>query len=580
MNKPFGLQLHTVDIALVVAYFLIMISIGIFFSKRIRNLRDYFGGGGQVPWWLSGFSFYMTTFSAFGFVIYSQLAYKHGWTAITVSWMSTLGAMISAWFFAASWRRAAKTSALEFVEERFGILMRQGLAWLNIPLRTVDNGLKLFVIGTLVSGVLGFGEDYVLLAILFSGTIVFLYTVLGGLWAVLVTDFVQAIVMICAVAILLPLALYEVGGFDDLVSKAPEGFFSLTNEEFTVGYLAAWVVLLALNYSSSWSLVQRYYSVATDRDARKVGYLVAFLHFAITPMMFLPAIAARVLYPGLTDTETEQIYAMLCRNLLPVGMIGMLISAMFAATMSMVSSEYNAIASVMTNDIYARFVERDAAPKRLVAIGRLTTVIIGACCLGVAYIVWANPEGRNLFDIMVKVFSIFLPPIAIPMLAGITSRKTSNAGGLLGLALGMGAGLVGFALSQTSDTFAILNENQFMIPTTVGASLIGLIVGTWMAPSSEKEKRRIDAFFAGMEETPTDPGTGTSENGDKVSPLPIIGFSIALMGILLTGLTGFTEPIREGWVSVTVGLILTLLGVVLWRIDRNLRSVELVPTNE
>lgn len=563
------MTLHTVDIVLIVAYFVVMIGIGVYFSRKIRNIRDFFGGGGHVPWWLSGFSFYMTTFSAFGFVIYSQLAYKHGWTAITVSWMATLGALLSARLFAAHWRRAARTSALEFVEDRFGPLMRQGLVWLNVPLRTIDNGLKLFVIGVLVSGVSGFGDDYVLHAILFSGVIVFLYTVMGGLWAVLVTDFVQAIVMLAAVVVLLPLALIRAGGLDDLIEKSPEGFFNMTNETYTIPYLAAWVVLLALNYSSSWALVQRYYSVPTDADARKTGYLVAFLHFVVTPMMFLPAMAARLIFPDLSDAETEQVYALLCRTLLPVGMIGMLISAMFAATMSMISSEYNAIASVMTNDIYKRLIKPDASPRELVFVGRLTTVAIGALCIVIALFIWANPEGRNLFDLMVKIFALFLPPIAVPMIAGLISRRVSNVGGLGSLIFGMTVGLVAFVLSLNFETFAFFKLNQYMIPTTVGASLLGLIVGTLLVPSTQSERIRIDAFFETM---------GRRSRGEKDededqappahSPLPVIGFSIGVLGAILLFLTLATETLEAGKVSEIVGGFLIFLGGCFWWAER------------
>ncbi len=570
-------SLHVADLVLLAAYFLIMLSIGVHFSRKVKSLHEFFGGGSRVPWWLSGFSFYMTSFSAFAFVIYSQLAYKHGWVAITVSWMASLGAIISAHFFACPWRRAVKTSPLEFVEGRFGVLMRQGLVWLNIPLRIIDNGLKLFVIGSLVSSVLGFGEDSTMAFILFSGIIVFMYTVLGGLWAVVVTDFVQAIIMLVAVVILLPLALSQVGGVAGLFEKTPKGFFNLTNETFTVGYLIAWVVLLALNYSSSWSLVQRYYSVATDKDAKKVGYLVAFLHFIVTPMMYLPAMAAKVFYPDLSETQTEQVYGMICKDLLPVGMIGMLISAMFAATMSTLSGEYNAIASVMTSDVYLRHVDPKASTGKLLLVGRITTVIVGICCFAVAFIVWMNPDGRNLFDVMVKVFSVFLPPIAVPMLAGLVTQKVSNAGGLLGLVLGIAAGLTAFILSQFFDTCSFLKDNQYMIPTTIGASLTGIVLGTMLVPVSGREAEKIADFFTSMNAEPVTQTADSVKNDEGISPIPVIGYSIGTLGLILFILILATVSLSEGWLSLIVGLFLALLGYFLWFLDSKRKNIQKYP---
>lgn len=559
---------HTADLILLVAYFVVMLFIGLYFSQKVKSVHEFFGGGSRVPWWLSGFSFYMTSFSAFAFVIYSQLAYKYGWTAITVSWMAIFGAILSARFFASRWRRAARTSPLEFVEKRFGEMMRQGLVWLNIPLRIIDNGLKLFVIGSLVSAVLGYGDDSILTFILFSGIIVFMYTVMGGLWAVVVTDFVQAIIMLVAIIVLLPLALYRVGGLHNLFDKAPDGFFNLTNETFTVGYLVAWVILLALNYSSSWSLVQRYYSVETDTDARKVGYLVAFLHFIVTPMMYLPAIAARVIYPDLSESQTEQIYGIICRDLLPVGMIGLLISGMFAATMSTLSGEYNAIASVMTNDVYLRYIDPQTSSGRLLLVGRVTTVIAGIFSIAVALVVWMNPEGRNLFDLMVKVFSIFLPPIAVPMLAGLVSRKVSNWGGLLGLILGIMTGLIAFILSQCFNNFSFLKDNQYMIPTTISASFLGIVIGSIWAPPSEKEAIKIDEFFRQMN-MPSVTSTSTPQQSDnKISPFYVIGVSVGVLGLILSTLILILIPTREGWLSLCVGFSLMIFGSLFWMIDR------------
>ena len=453
------------DTIVIAGFFVVMLGIGFYFSGRMRDLQDYFSGGRRVPWWLSGTSFYMSSFSAFAFVVaYSELAYKYGWVSITIFWVTIPGSIISAYFFAARWRRAATTSPLEYIEQRFGAPMRQLLAWLGIPVKVIDDGLKLFAIGSLVSTGLNFPLGY---AVFFSGTIMLTYTFLGGLWAVLITDFVQFVVMTVAVIVLIPLAYQAVGGWSNFSSGVPEGFFAWTAPEH--GWLSIFFVfiLIGLNYSTSWSLVQRYYSVRRDTDARKVGYFVAFLNIIGPPLLFAPAMAARVFMPEIEDTS--QVYGILCKALLPVGMVGMVIAAMFSATMSMLSSDYNAVASVLTNDVYKRFVAPQASQKSLVLVARIATLIVGIISLAVAFLVIASQGESDLCTLMVRLFSIFLPPVAIPMLVGLTMRRVSNMGGIVGLILGMAAGLTAYGLGSI-ESLEVLRHKEVMTCITVFAN--------------------------------------------------------------------------------------------------------------
>ena len=151
-----GLTLALADYVIIAGFFVVMLAIGLYYSGKMRNLQDYFSGSQKIPWWLSSISFYMSSFSAFTFVSYSALAYQYGWVAVTMYWVTVPAALLSAYFFATRWRRAANTSPLEYIEERFGPALRQGLAWLGIPVKMIDDGLKLYAIGTLVSAGLDF----------------------------------------------------------------------------------------------------------------------------------------------------------------------------------------------------------------------------------------------------------------------------------------------------------------------------------------------------------------------------------------------------------------------------------------
>ncbi|RJP29958.1 MAG: hypothetical protein C4527_10800 [Candidatus Omnitrophota bacterium] len=552
MNHFVSNPLATADYIIIAGFFLVMLAIGIFFSGRMKNLQDYFSGGRRVPWWLSGASFYMSSFSAFTFVAYSELAYKYGFVAVTAYWVTVPASLLSAYYFASRWRRVAVTSPLEYIEERYGAALRQWLAWLGIPVKVIDDGLKLFAIGTLVSSGMGFPLEY---AVFLSGTIMLCYTFLGGLWAVLITDFVQFVIMGMAVLVLIPLALQKAGGLESFFMNIPPDFFSLTAEQYTWTYLFAFFVIIALNYSTSWSLVQRYYSVGSDRDARRVGYFVAALNVIGPPLLFGPAMAARVFLPELENTK--EVYAVVCQTLLPVGMMGMIIAAMFSATMSMLSSDYNAVASVLTNDVYKRLVARDATNRSLVFVARCSTLLVGLVSLGIAFIVIQNQGQGDLFQLMVKVFGIFLPPVAIPMLFGLVNRSISNLGGLAGLLTGMGFGVVAYLFG---GHYPILREVQYITAITLFSTIAGMVIGTLARPNSGAQQQRISRYFDKMISSEFLSIDDPAAKPLDFTPLSVIGVSVATLGGLLMAVVVLTQPLRDSVMSLCVGLSMMIVG--------------------
>lgn len=273
------------DYAVVISFFAVMISVGIFFGRQQKSMTQFFGGGKQVPWWLSGISFYMCSFSALAFVMYSALAYKFGWLPITISWLSVPAVLIGCRVFAARWRRVSETSALEYIEHRYGNGMRQGLMWLGLPMRVLDDAFKLLAIGTVVGVGLGFPLQGAIIA---SGLIILSYTFLGGLWATLVADFIQFFVILVVVLVLPFLCLAKVGGVSAFLEQVPIGFFRFTADKYDWTYMLIFFLIIFFNLSTSWTMVQRYYSTRSERDARKVGYLVAILLTIGPPFFFMP----------------------------------------------------------------------------------------------------------------------------------------------------------------------------------------------------------------------------------------------------------------------------------------------------
>ncbi|MBR1920633.1 MAG: hypothetical protein IJ829_01360, partial [Kiritimatiellae bacterium] len=438
--------LSTVDYVIVAVFFGAMVAVGAYYARRSTSSAQFFGSDKTVPWWLSGVSFYMNSFSALAFVMYSALAYKFGWVPVTVSWLSVPAVLLGAAFLAVRWRRAAKASPIDYIAERYTPAMCRTLAVLGLPMQLLDNALKLLAIGTVVGVGMGFPLFW---AICISGLVIVLYTFLGGLKATLVCDFAQFFVILAVVFVLPFLCLSRlaaldggagvVHGFSVFFERVPAGFFDLTAGKYTWVYMLVFFCCVGSTLSTNWSLVQRYYSTRSDRDAKKMAYLVAALLFLGPPVFFFPAMAARVFLPAIPDGEMNGVYALLCREVLPTGMMGLVIAAMFSATMSSLAGNFNAAAAVVVDELFGRRA-RDAAPRSKMLAARAATVLVGALVVALTFVMRYAQGADDLFNLSNKVFGVLLPPIALPMLGGLFVRRITRRAGMAGLVGGAAAG--------------------------------------------------------------------------------------------------------------------------------------------
>ena len=492
------------DYAVILAFFAVMIGVGVYFSRKSKSSDQFFGNDKTVPWWLSGVSFYMNSFSALAFVMYSALAYKFGWVPVTVSWLSVPAVLLGAWFLAVRWRRAAKGSPIDYIASRYTPGMCRTLAILGLPMQLLDNALKLLAIGTVVGVGMGFPLFW---SICLSGVIIVLYTFLGGLKATLTCDFIQFLVILVVVFTLPFLCLDRLAafgggeglvfGFKTFLDKVPVGFFDFTAGKYTWVYMLVFFCAVGSTLSTNWSLVQRYYSTKSERDAKKMAYLVAALLFVGPPLFFFPAMAARIFIPDIPEAEMNGVYAIVCKSVLPAGMIGMVIAAMFSATMSSLAGNFNAMAAVMVNELYLKLDRTASAARRMVA-ARLATILTGGAVVALTFVMQYAQGADDLFNLSNKVFGVFLPPIAIPMLCGIFVCRLSKRSGMVALVGGIAVGLCVFVVGGAKE-YAYLREMVWVFPITAAATVALLAVGSKIFPDKAEERAEVDGFFDKIE---------------------------------------------------------------------------------
>jgi len=564
--------LHTADHIIIVGYFLLLTLIGIYFWKRMKHVRDFFTGGNAIPWWLAGVSFYLTGFSAFTFVAYSEMAYRFGFVAVTLAWSSAVGMAIGTLLLAARWRRARIMSPIEFLETRYSSAIRQVLAWAGLPLKIIDDGLKIYATGVFVS--VGLGYD-LKTSILVSGLVMLLYTFMGGLWAVVVTDFIQFIILTLGVLVLFPLVFSHVSSIDFFTAGAPEGFLLPVSAPFSPLYVLAFYLLIILSYNGNWAFAQKFYSVRDERAARKAGMLAVALKILGPPLFILPAMAARSLMPELLQppNSPQYTYAALSLKFLPAGLMGLMIAAMFSATMSTLSGDYNVMASVITEDIYRRLFDKEATQRRLIIVGRVATLAVGALTITIGISLIASAR-KGLFEVMVTVFGLFVGPMLIPMLAGLLVRRVTWRGAAAGIATGFASGLTlylykAFVLSGNpaiDPNWLRYDYEAISILTNFGLTILAMALTTVLQKVPNDERVRIDEFFTRLS-TPVDPETTHAKvTGEVFSPFYIIAWITAGTGLLLVG-ASFVQPGGMGrTVNIVSGLTLWLLAFGLHRL--------------
>ena len=398
------MTLSSLDWTIVGAYFLLSLAVGIWASKQAgKDTRSFFLAGRNMPWWLLGVSMVATTFSTDTPNLVTDLVRQNGVSGNWTWWAFLVTGMLTVFVYAKLWHRSGVLTDIEFYELRYS---GKAAAFLR-GFRALYLGLvfNVLVMGAVSLAAIKFGEivlglpGWVTLTIACSITLA--YSTLGGLKAVIITDFVQfTLAMIGSVwGMMYILGLPQIGGLSNLLTHSN-----------VVGKLAlfpdmsdpnVWVPVLLVPLAVQWwasyytgsepggggYIAQRMFSAKDESNAVSATFLFNAAHYALRPWPWiLIALASLVVFPELKDLQSafpnlpadklghDVAYpAML--TLLPSGLLGLVAASLIAAFMSTMSTQVNLGASYLVNDFYQRFIRPDASEKQLVAVGRMFTVI-------------------------------------------------------------------------------------------------------------------------------------------------------------------------------------------------------------
>lgn len=414
------MALNTLDLVAIGLFFLSMIIVGIMSYFKSKSSEDYFVAGGKLPWWLAGISHHVSGHSGAVFVAYAAVAYTHGFT-MYMWWAFPVAIVIisTAKVFPVYWIRLRKElqiqSPLEYLSIRYNVLTQQIVAWSGVLLKVFDVGAKWAAIGILLHVVAGISMTT---GILVSGVVTLIYVTFGGLWGVIVTDFIQFLVQVIGGIVMFVLVVTRLGGLHSITGmwkQLPDTHSDLFNDPYTAGFVGVMFFVYFLSYNGGiWSLATRYISSPSEKEATKAARLSGILYLFWPLILFFPMWAAPIILPNLPNPSES--YGWLMLKILPQGMIGLVIASLFAATMGMTSSDVNTIAAVITRDILPVVSNRFRKDDHSLRTARTTTFLFTLATIAIAL----NYERfGGVLGLIVNWFAALLGPTAMPLIFGL-----------------------------------------------------------------------------------------------------------------------------------------------------------------
>ncbi len=545
-----------IDIWTIFIFSLIVFITGLSFSRTGSNINSFFAGGGAIPWWMSGLSLFMSFFSAGTFVVWGSIAYTHGMVAISIQWTMCIAGIIIGLAIAPMWNKTRAVTAAQFITQRLGYNIQKFYTFLFLIISMFTTGAFLYPVARIVELSTGISLNTNIIVL---GLFITIYTAAGGLWAVIVTDVLQFIVLTAAVLIVVPLAFEEVNGTTEFFSRIPEGHLDLFSGEYTMVFMIGMILYNTVYIGGNWAYVQRYTSVSKPSDARKVGWLFSALYIISPVIWMLPPMIYRVVNPDLDGFADEGAYLLMCKEVLPHGMLGLLLGAMIFATSSSVNTTLNISAGVLTNDIFKKIFSH-STDRNTMIFARSATVFFGVLTIIVALMV---PKMGGVVEVVLSIGAITGGPLFLPPIWAMFSKR-QEAWSILGVTILSLAINVFFKFISLNLLDLSLNRGQEMI---LGAGLPAcfLIITEiyfFLTKSGKttyrlyKNIRKKENSFYERELTNED-SDQTNMHGRRV-----IAAGILVIGLLFIGL-GLLADFAQLLVG-SMGGIICLLALLIW----------------
>ncbi len=465
------LAISSIDAAIILIYLVGIVAMGCLAGARQRRTAEgqgYFLAGRALTWPVIGLALFSTNISTVHLVSLAQEGYKNGLAYGNFEWMAAFTLIVLAFFFAPFYLRAQVATLPDFLEKRYCRACRDWLAFLSIVSAVVIHiGFSLYAGAVVLRGMFGIN---IMVSIIAVALLTGLYTVIGGLLAVVLTESIQTVVLVFGAACVTVIGLYHAGGWSGLTSSVEPVKFTMLRPHGDPSGLPWYSVFLGYPIIGIWywcadqTIVQRVLGARSENDARVGALFAGFIKILPVFIFVLPGLTCLGLInqgklpDGLTDSADT--YAFMISHLLPIGLKGVVAAALLAALMSTVSGAMNSIATLFSYDIYKRW-RPQTSDGTLVLVGRTVTFIAM-----IAAILWSPfiSHYESIFQGINAIICYIAPPITVVFVFGVFWRRASDKAAIATLSVGSFMGLVVFLLDWFKNKDWLKQYIEWKVP--------------------------------------------------------------------------------------------------------------------
>ncbi|HEY1684867.1 MAG TPA: hypothetical protein VGG19_08895 [Tepidisphaeraceae bacterium] len=559
---------HLIEYVVIGCYLTFLIVIGSAFHRFNKNVSDYFRSGCRGTWWLVGASVFMGGITAYSFTGSAGVAFEAGWAVAIIYIGNSLGYFVNFLFMAGWFRQLRATTSPEVIRMRFGPVTQQLYAFTGVILGIVGAAITLWAVAIFSASVFGYRIDVIIVIL---GCVGLTYSLMGGIWGVMATDFVQGLILMPMTILITVLCLHQVGGvsgfFHMVQQKGLSHQFAVFHPygEFKYGYYTViWAAAMIFKQTldqNTLGAANRYFSVKDGKEARKAALIAVIMMLAGAIFWFIPPMTARMLYEKQTlsahlNNPAESAFAVAAMHVLPSGLIGLMAVAMFSATLSTIDTGLNRNAAVAMKDIYpliCRIFRRPLDSDRVqLMMSRLITMFFGLCIISNA-LYFSRRSGMGMFDITLNLGAMLGLPLATPLLLGLFIRKVPSWSAIFSIVCGFACSAVAYYSTNTWT----YQQKVFLNVLAGSVSFLATMPFWRYAPLAYREQ--VVAFFTRMH-TPVDFEKEVGAANDTQQLKMIGGFSVAiaificLLLLIPNNLTGRLSILFIGGVVMIVGL--------------------------
>jgi len=436
-------NLAPLDLAIIGIYFLIVFAIGLYFARKERTSTDYFLASRDIGWFFIGASLFVSNISTEHFIGLSGTGASSGLAVGHFEWLACLILLVLGWVFVPFYLRSNVFTMPEFLERRFNRSCAVYLAGISIIAYIFTKiSVQLYAASVVLERVAGWSLWKTAVVLVIATGI---YTIAGGLAAVIYTDTVQTLILITGAVALTLIGLHRVGGIDHLRTMVPEGYFHMikpsSDPQFPwTGIFFGAPILGIWYWCTDQVIVQRVLSARDEGHAKAGTIFAGFLKILPVFMLVLPGIIAFALYPDQV-AKPDLAYPTLVLNLLPTGLVGLVMAALLAAVMGAMSSVFNSASTLVTLDFYKK-IRPESSESQLVNFGRVATGFM--VLLGLLWVPFIHLISSQLYIYLQSVQAYISPPIASCFVLGILWTRLNGTGAISSLLTGFVLGAVRF----------------------------------------------------------------------------------------------------------------------------------------